>query len=78
MKTLTPAYFSAVFSKLSDTLVKGTKTNYGIFSHWDANNFAIFESGWVGYEALHFIQVEREPRPLVVTNPFVMKPLVQA
>lgn len=58
--TLTPAYFSAVFSKLSNTLKKGTKTNYGIFSHWDSNNFAIFESGWVGYEALHFIEIQDE------------------
>lgn len=36
------------------------KTNYGIFSHWDANNFAIFESGWVGYQALHFIEIQDE------------------
>ena len=57
---LTPAYFSAVFSKLSNTLKKGTKTNYGIFSHWDANNFAIFESGWVGYQSLHFIEIQDE------------------
>lgn len=58
--TLPAAYHSAVFSKLSDTLVKGTKTNYGIFSHWDSNNFAIFESGWVGYQSLHFIEIENE------------------
>ena len=58
--TLTPAYFSTVFSKLSNTLKKGTKTNYGIFSHWDSNNFAIFESGWVGYQSLHFIEIQDE------------------
>jgi hypothetical protein len=58
--TLPAAYHSAVFSKLSDTLVKGMKTNYGIFSHWDANNFAIFESGWVGYQSLHFIEIQDE------------------
>ena len=56
--TLTPAYYSAVFSKLSDTLVKGVKTNYGIFSHWDGYT-AIFEGGWVGYKSLHFIQIKK-------------------
>lgn len=60
MKTLSPEYLAAVHAKLVATLTKGTKTNYGIFSHWDANNFAIFESGWVGYEALHFIEIENE------------------
>jgi hypothetical protein len=55
--TLTPAYFAAVHAKLVSLLTKGTKTNYGIFSHWDKDNFAIFEKGWVGYEALHFIQL---------------------
>jgi len=54
--TLTAAYFASVASKLSDTLKKGTKTNYGIFSHWDGQT-AIFESGWVGYQALHFIEL---------------------
>ncbi len=77
MKTLSPEYLAAVHAKLVATLTKGTKTNYGIFSHW-RDDHAIFETGWVGYYALHFIQVEREPRPLVVTNPFVMKPLVKA
>jgi hypothetical protein len=54
---LTPDYFAAVHAKLVSLLTKGTKTNYGIFSHWDKDNFAIFEKGWVGYEALHFIQL---------------------
>lgn len=57
--TLTPAYYAAVYSKLSCLLTKGTKTNYGIFSHWSKDKFAIFESGWVGYQALHFIQIEK-------------------
>lgn len=58
--TLTPAYYAAVYSKLSCLLTKGTKTNYGIFSHWSKDKFAIFESGWVGYQALHFIEIENE------------------
>ncbi len=70
MKTLSPEYLAAVHAKLVATLKKGTETNYGIFSHW-RDDFAIFENGWVGYYALHFIQVKREPRPLVVKNPFV-------
>ena len=53
---LTPDYFAAVHAKLVSLLTKGTKTNKGIFSHWNGN-FAIFEKGWVGYEALHFIQL---------------------
>jgi hypothetical protein len=76
MKSLSPEYLAAVHAKLVATLTKGTKTNYGIFSHW-RDDHAIFETGWVGYYALHFIQVEREPRPLVVKNPFVMKPLIK-
>ncbi len=75
MTTLTPEYLESVHAKLVATLKKGTETNYGIFSHW-RDDFAIFENGWVGYHALHFIQVKRESRPLVVKNPFVMKPLV--
>jgi hypothetical protein len=50
-------YFAAVHAKLVNLLVKGTNTNYGIFSHWDKDNFAIFEKGWVGYQSLHFIQI---------------------
>jgi hypothetical protein len=50
-------YLAAVHEKLVSLLTKGTKTNYGIFSHWDEKNFAIFEKGWVGYESLHFIQL---------------------
>ena len=57
--SLTAAYFASVASKLSDTLVKGMKTNYGIFSHWNGQT-AIFESGWVGYQALHFIEIQDE------------------
>ena len=55
-----PQYFAAIQAKLAMILEKGTKTNYGIFSHWDANNFAIFESGWVGYQSLHFIEIINE------------------
>jgi hypothetical protein len=55
--SFTPAYFAAIQAKLAMILEKGTKTNYGIFSHWDEKNFAIFEKGWVGYESLHFIQI---------------------
>jgi hypothetical protein len=54
--SLTPAYFANVKSKLVDLLTKGAQTNYGIFSHWNGNT-AVFEKGWVGYEALHFIQL---------------------
>jgi hypothetical protein len=50
-------YLAAVHEKLVSLLTKGTKTNYGIFSHWDKDKFAIFESGWVGYQSLHFIQL---------------------
>jgi hypothetical protein len=57
--SLTATYFASVASKLSDTLVKGMKTNYGIFSHWNGQT-AIFESGWVGYESLHFIEIQDE------------------
>ena len=57
--SLTAAYFASVASKLSDTLVKGMKTNYGIFSHWEGKA-AIFEKGWVGYESLHFIEIQDE------------------
>jgi len=59
MKSLSTEYFAAVHAKLVSLLTKGTKTNYGIFSHWDENNFAIFENGWVGYQSLHFIQIEK-------------------
>ena len=58
--SFTPAYFAAIQAKLAMILEKGTKTNYGIFSHWDEKNFAIFEKGWVGYKSLHFIQVRDE------------------
>jgi hypothetical protein len=70
-------YFAAVHAKLVKVLTKGTETNWGIFSHWNENNYAIFETGWIPYRSLHFIQLPREPRPLVVKNPFVMKPLIK-
>jgi len=54
---LTPDYFAAVHAKLVSLLTKGTKTNKGIFSHWGDGNVAFFEKGWVGYKALHFIQI---------------------
>jgi hypothetical protein len=60
--TLTPAYFAAVHAKLATALTKGTKTNCGIFSHWNENNCAIFEKGFCGYESLHFIQIDNEER----------------
>ena len=59
---LTPAYFASVHAKLLATLTKGTKTNHGIFSHWDENNSAVFEKGFCGYEVLHFVQIDNAER----------------
>jgi hypothetical protein len=49
-------YYESVYLKLKAELEPGMKTNYGTFSHWDKNRFAIFEKGWVGYQALSGIQ----------------------
>jgi hypothetical protein len=45
--------------EVRNTLIKGMKTNYGIFSHFDNDNFAFFNDGrtWVGATQLMFIQL---------------------
>jgi hypothetical protein len=45
-------------TEVRNTLTKGTKTNYGIFSHFDKDGFAFFNDGrtWVGATQLMFIQ----------------------
>lgn len=52
--------YERVYLKLKGELKEGTKTNYGIFSHWSENKAAIFKHGWVGYYSLLMIEIEKD------------------
>lgn len=56
--------YEKTYLKLKAVLKPGTLTSHGVFSHWDKTRAAIFETGWAGYHALHFIQV-RETEQVV-------------